>query len=331
MVNRFHKYRQIRSNDPKRPAAVGKRLFFFVFSISLSASLCLMVDNAQLGLENYLCAQITKPAEQTTRITIPAGTEPPLDLEAKAAYSLRVGVTGREKILYRDNENESYPIASLTKLMTAAIVLENPKIYGLDHSIIISPEASGQYDVPVYGNLFTGESYTVDELLHLMLLYSSNDAAWALSEAMGQAEFVTAMNLKGKELGFARFEFYNSSGLDREDGLTNYASAADLMVLAKYILKNHPEIFDYSIKPGPYMTENGISSLKLWDGNLLVGGKTGFTERAGGCMVVVFRDGGGRQFINIVLGAVSPETRVEQMQKMINFTNNSGNTLARTK
>lgn len=331
MATRFRKYRQIKSNDPKRASAVAKRLFFFVFGISLSASLCLTVDNAQLGLENYLYAQIAKPAEQTTRITIPAENEPHLDLEAKAAYSLRIGIAGREKIIYRENENESYPIASLTKLMTATIVLENPGVYGLNRSVVISPEAAAQYDVPVYGNLFAGESYTVDELLHLMLLYSSNDAAWALSEVMGQSEFTAAMNLKGKELGFNRFKFYNSSGLDCEDGMTNYASAADLMTLTKYILENHPEIFNYSIKPGPYMTENGIFNLKLWDGNMLVGGKTGFTEKAGGCMVVVFRDGDGRKFINVVLGAVNPETRVEQMQKMINFTNNSGNTLARTK
>jgi len=58
--------------------------------------------------------------------------------------------------------------------------------------------------------------------------YSSNDAAWALSEVMGEQKFVEAMNAKSRELGFLHTEYYNPNGLDREDGLVNHSSAAEI-------------------------------------------------------------------------------------------------------
>jgi len=215
--------------------------------------------------------------------------------------------------------------------MTATVILEHPEIYDLNRPVIVSETAASQYDVPVYGNLNAGESSTVSDLLRSMLFYSSNDAAWALSEVMGEKEFTAAMNAKSKELNLVHTEFYNPNGLDCDDGMANHSSASDLILLAKYIIQNHPQILDYSAQPGPYLTENGILNLKFWDGNALVGGKTGFTEKAGGCMAVVFKDVNNRKYINVILGAVSPESRVAQMQKLINYANNSGHSLAQTK
>jgi len=331
MVNRFHKYKLPKKNDPRGGREIFRRLFFFVFGITMSGAMCLTVNGAQFGLENYMYAQIVEPTEEIKFVEVAKVAEPELDLEAKAAYSLRIGVTGREKVIYRENEESIYPIASLTKLMTATVVFEHPDYYAFDRQVVISDMAAAQYDVPVFGNLMAGESYTVGQLLNLMLFYSSNDAAWALAEVMGIDQFTAEMNSKGQELGFIGAEFYNPHGLDLENGSTNHASASDLMVLVKYIIESHPEIMDYSIKPGPYMTENGIFDLNFWDGNSLVGGKTGFTEKAGGCMMVVFKDGAGRKYINVMLGATTPESRVEQMQKLINFANNSGQSLAQGK
>ena len=328
MVNRFHKYKLPKKNDPKSAHEIFRRLFFFVFGIAMSGSMCLAVNDSQLGLENYLYAKISEPTENIILAKAVKEENPGLDLEAKAAYSLRIGTGGREKIIYRRNEDEVYPIASLTKLMAATVIFENPDYYDFDRQVTVSDEAAAQYDVPVFGNLNAGETYTVSQLLNLMLFYSSNDAAYALAEVMGTNQFVAAMNSKAADLGLVGAEFYNPHGLDLENGSTNHASAADLMILAKYILNNHPQIFDYSIKPGPYMTENGIFSLNFWDGNSLIGGKTGFTEKAGGCMVVVFKDDAGRRYINVILGASTPESRVNQMQKLINYANNSAQTLA---
>jgi D-alanyl-D-alanine carboxypeptidase len=133
------------------------------------------------------------------------------------------------------------------------------------------------------------------------------------------------MNQKAKDLNLDDTGFYNSSGLDIVGGQANYSTAADLAVLVKYMLENHQEIFAMTMQPGPCLTENGIFSFKLWDGQKLVGGKTGYTEKAGGCMIAVFKNESGRRYINILLGAASAEARVEQMQKMVNYANNAGN------
>ena len=245
MVNRFHKYKLPKKNDPKSAREIFRRLFFFVFGIAMSATMCLTVNNTQLGLENYLYAQISEPTENITLAKVVKEEKPELDLEAKAAYSLRIGTGGREKIIYRENENEVYPIASLTKLMTATVVFENPDYYGFDRQVLVSNEAAAQYDVPVFGNLVAGETYTVRQLLNLMLFYSSNDAAYALAEIMGMDQFVAAMNSKAADLGLIGTEFYNPHGLDLDDGSANHSSAADLMALVKYTIDDHPEILDY--------------------------------------------------------------------------------------
>jgi len=101
--------------------------------------------------------------------------------------------------------------------------------------------------------------------------------------------------------------------------------------LTKYIIQNHPEIFNYTIQPGPYLTENGIFNLNFWNGNNLIGGKTGFTEKAGGCMVVLFKDDNNYQYINVVLGSTDSEDRVAQMQKLINYVNNADKSLVQIK
>ncbi len=332
MTNRYNKYRKfVKNNNPKSGKEIFRRLFFFIFGIAMSGSACLLVNSVQAGMENYMYAQIAAPIEQIEPIEIAKEEKPALELEAKAAYALRVGAAGREKIIYRKNEEEIYPIASLTKLMTATVILEDTADYDLDRPITISETAAAQYDVPVFGNLLPGQVYTGRDLMKLMLFYSSNDAAYALAEVIGVPQFTDKMNSKAQNLGLVGTEFYNPHGLDREDGLANHATAFDLVVLAKYIIGNHPEIFDYSSQSGTYLTENGIFDLKFWEGNSLVGGKTGFTEKAGGCMVVVFNDESGRKYIDVILGAATPETRVEQMQKLINYTNNFAQSLAQKK
>lgn len=312
-------------NNPQGAAAVAKRLLLFVVALAASGSLCFAVNDGQMRFENYLFAQISEPIAQMTYVVAAKPVKQDFDLDAKAALSLRIGATGREKVILKKNSADVLPIASLTKLMTATVVSENPDLYGLDIQVVISPAAASRDDVPVSGNLMAGESYSVRQLLADMLFYSSNDAAYALSEVMGANEFVGAMNSKARELGLANTFFYNPNGLDMDDGTANHSSAADLMVLVKYILQKHPEIFSFTVQPGQSLTENGIFNIKLWDGQTLIGGKTGYTQKAGGCMILVIENDKQRRYIDILIGSASSETRVGEMQKLVNFANNSDN------
>ena len=204
--------------------------------------------------------------------------------------------------------------------MTALIVVENTS---LSEVVTVSAEAALKEDIPVHGNLKGGEPLSVEQLLDLMLIYSSNDAAFALSEVIGGELFVEKMNEKANFLGMKNTYFTNSTGLDPKDPeeIPNYSTARDLSLLSKYILENHLLIFDISLKKGPYPTTNGVSDLFLPYNQKLIGGKTGYTKKAGGCMLVVFENEKGNRFINIILGTDSPTDRVQEMQRIINWIN----------
>jgi D-alanyl-D-alanine carboxypeptidase len=202
--------------------------------------------------------------------------------------------------------------------MTALVILENPKYFDFSSVVTVSKEAASQAKTSNYGNLQEGEQYTFEKLIELMLIYSSNHAAFALSETIGVDNFVSMMNKKALDLGMENTRFFNPTGLDSDN--LNYSTANDLIILSKYLLKNQPEIFDLTAKPHEsFFVENGISLLSLQEGRILVGGKTGYTIAAGGCMDYVFKDRNGNFFINVILGTNDAETRINEMQKIINW------------
>ena len=245
---------------------------------------------------------------------------PKPDLEVRSALSVRINFAGKKRIVFSKDPEAKLAIASITKLTTALVVLEDPQDYPLDRRVTVSQKAASQDNVPIFGNLKTGEVYTVKDLLNMMMYYSSNSAAYALSEVIGADRFIGLMNSRAEKLGLAQTEFYNPNGLDN-GSIVNTSSTEDLVSLAQYIIKNQPGIFVFSTTPGPYANENGIFSVNLWNGQVLVGGKTGFTDAAGGCMLLVFRDEKNDYYFNVILGAATSQDRVNQMQKLVNYDN----------
>jgi D-alanyl-D-alanine carboxypeptidase (penicillin-binding protein 5/6) len=275
------------------------------------------------GFEQFLFMQMTAPFQGMVYAQLPAKPDlPALELDAKAALSLRVNYVGRERFVFSKSPNEKLPIASITKLMTALVVFENPADYNLDRKVTVSKAAAGQDDVPLFGNLKTGEIYTVKDLLGMMMYYSSNDAAYALADVVGVDKFTNLMNSKAVSLGLANTHFVNPNGLDGNGMDVNTSSAADLVALARYIIKAQPGIFVFSLTPGPYASENGIFNVALGGGRVLAGGKTGFTDIAGGCMLLAFRDEKNNYYFNVLLGSLSSPDRVVQMQKLVDYDNN---------
>lgn len=273
----------------------GLKFFFIAFFVSFFG---VFVLNAfQQNLESAFYAQISQPFQQIYEVKIPE--KPKLDLKVKAAILVKINETGRQKVLFEKNADQILPIASLTKLMTAVIILEHQENYG-----------SSQED-----------------LLNRMLIQSDNKVAQALAEVIGETKFVDLMNEKAKNLGLEKTNFVNPTGLDPEDPENlkyssatqdnfNHSTAKDLVKLTQYILKEQPLIFEISSQGS---IKNGIFDLFLIQE--IIGGKTGYTDEAGGCILFVFKNEDGNFLINVILGAPSPSARIEEMQKLIDWLN----------
>ncbi|MDD5750208.1 MAG: serine hydrolase [Candidatus Pacebacteria bacterium] len=220
------------------------------------------------------------------------------DVRATSAILTEINAQGGKNVIWAKNAGQKSPIASLTKLMTAVIAVE---FYKQDQNIIITKRAVDQMDQA--GLLNPGESFGLEGLLKIMLVESSNDAAFALTELMGGPDgFVSLMNLKAYDLGLNSTYFFNPNGLDPEDTGSpaeqiNYSTANDLVNLARYIVSEHPEIVEISGKKElAVYSDNGQFHHELQSTNELlgripgiIGGKTGTTARAGGCLLLIIK------------------------------------------
>ncbi len=297
---------------------MSKNLKNFFVSFLLSFSFWWGINLFQNFLEEYFTAQISTPFQEIIFVNFKRTKKPPLELPVKSAISLQIYPSGREKILFEKNSEEILPIASLTKLMNALVILENSEVYDFSKEIVISEKAASQENVPEQGNLKPGERVKEKTLFDFMLIFSSNDSAYSLAEIIGVDNFVQKMNEKAEILGLKNTHFANPTGLDPE-GFSfspetkeafNYSTAKDLAILAKYILKEFPLIYEISLK-NPYY--RGFVSK-----NNIVGGKTGYTPEAGGCLILILaRDSS--YIINVILGTPSLKLRTEAMQQLINW------------
>lgn len=231
------------------------------------------------------------------------------------APNLLLGETNSERILYERNADEKIYPASITKLMTAILVVENCE---LDEIVTVSENAV--FSVPsgyVNANLQVGEELTVEDLLYVMLIPSANDAANALAEHVGGTieSFSTMMNTRAKELGCTGSNFTNPSGLQEKE---HYTTTRDLYLISKEaitkpiikkILKNTkytlPETNKYTdIKlKRVFATTNYMikPSLTKYYCDYCIGGKTGYTTEAKNC-VVEYAEKDGIELIAIVMG-----------------------------
>lgn len=148
------------------------------------------------------------------------------------------------KILYEKNINERVAIASMTKMMSQILILENIESGNIkwDEKITVSSNAAGFGGSQIY--LQPNEVMTVRDLMKGISMASANDATVALAERIGgsEKEFVQMMNNKVKELGLKNTNFVNATGLDEEN---HYSSAYDMSVIARELL-SHEQILEFS-------------------------------------------------------------------------------------
>lgn len=277
--------------------------------------------------EVYLAQINLKPKIKKSPIELE--TQPSLEIKAQSGISVLITLEGGKKTLFEKNISQRRPIASLTKLMTALVAQD---VYHFDQIFNVSKEAVNQEEEK--GELKTGENLSLKELLHIMLIESSNDAAWVIAEGkiidqedfLGKEGFVELMNLKAKDIGLKNTSFINPTGLD---GLENYSTSEDLIKFAHYLIKNYPQILEITKKQS-YEVLNPDNNLHhfipentnklLGEIPEIIGGKTGFTDEAGGCILLILENENGSYLINVVLGTASSEARFEEVKKLIDFS-----------
>lgn len=242
----------------------------------------------------------------------------------------------KAEFVYKKNAEKTMPLASLGKIMSAIIIMENVPV---DHTFTISKEALSEVGD---NKLLVDEKWGRDELLKFTLVESSNDAIYEMASETGaivdptslvpREVFVNLMNEKAKELGFKSMTFNNESGLDITTELSGaYANARDISRLFAYALENFPEIFAPTAKSAPvfnsrdaeHVAKNTNPIVESIDG--VEASKTGFTNISGGNLAIALETVKGQHLIVTVLGSTFDD-RFTDVETLSGAVNNGVNT-----
>lgn len=246
--------------------------------------------------------------------------------------TLSVNVTDKE-VIYQNNVYEELFPASLTKLMTALVVLKNAE---LTDSVTISYNASHIQESGAKTCGFSeGDVLSLDSLLYCLLIYSGNDAGIAIAEHVGGSEesFIKMMNAEAADIGATDSNFKNSHGL--HDDL-HYTTAYDLYLIFNELLQYDKflSIIGMSSYTADYHDSTGNEQQKVFEttnwyfhgneeapeGITVLGAKTGTTYKAGNCLILLSQDTENKRYISIILKADSSDTLYSQMSHLLSKT-----------
>lgn len=202
-------------------------------------------------------------------------------------------------VYYEKNVDDKRLIASITKILTAIVTIENVDI---NKNVLVGEEVLKAYGSAVY--IEVGEKLTIKDLLYGLMLRSGNDAAIVLAKnvAGSSDNFAKLMNKLATDIGMKNSYFINPHGLEDNDGNGNISTAKDMALLTRYAMKNKVfrEIFGtkkYTAKTN-YKTYSWTNKNKLLlSEDYITGGKTGFTKKAHRTLVTT----GSRNNINVVI------------------------------
>ncbi|MEK7652363.1 MAG: hypothetical protein AAB334_00195 [Patescibacteria group bacterium] len=255
-------------------------------------------------------------------------------LEAQAVFIWDVY---NQKEIFSQNKEAQLPLASLSKIMTALIASE----YENKNIIVNIDEKNGN------GGLIKNEKWNLKDLIDFTLISSSNDGASAVASAVQsftknkngveEMSFVKKMNKKAKELNLKQTYFLNESGLDIDEKSLSgsYGSAQDVAMLFDYMVRNKPEILEVTsynkleLKSEDNKIHNTENTNEIinkipW----VIASKTGYTDLAGGNLVVAFDNGMMRPIIISVLGSTK-EGRFKDMKKLVDIVMDSNSNVSR--
>lgn len=226
-------------------------------------------------------------------------------------------------IISEEESHTRLPMASMTKMMTLLIIMENIESgkIKLDDMVPISENAASMGGSQVY--LSANTTMKLDTLLKSICIASANDATYAIAEYIAGTSdaFVKLMNEKAKELGLKDTNFENVHGLDSDN---HFSSAYDMAFIAKELL-NHPKILEYSSIYEDYITHpNGTNTwivntnklLNYYEG--LDGLKTGYTTKSGYCITATAKRNNMR-LISVVMGEENNKIRNQDTIALLNY------------
>lgn len=225
--------------------------------------------------------------------------------------------------IYKYNETERMPIASVCKVMTLTLCFDaiSAGKLSLNDSITVSERAAGMGGSQVF--LQSGLSYPITELIKSIIVCSANDSCVAISESVSGTEesFVAAMNKRAEELGCTDTLFANCTGLPKE---VQYSCAKDVALMFTNLIRNE-EYFKYSKIWLEDFSHPDNRKTTITNTNKLIrkysacdGGKTGFTNQAGFCLASTAKKDSMR-LVSVVLGADNSDNRFKSAINMFNY------------
>lgn len=235
-------------------------------------------------------------------------------------HSYLVYDTGSEKIIASSDAQNPAPVASLTKLTTALAVSRN-----LNPTDIVTVPADVTEDIPnPKMGLVTGEKITVSSLVEAMLVGSCNDAAELLAYALGDGDkeqAIQLMNQLAEDLGLKRTRYANTTGFDDPNA---YSTATDVLTVALEVNRSPWLTAVLSESSGTVSSVDGkfvhyfsTTSNLLEDKNdIIIGGKTGYTDEAKGNLAVFAKSPSDSEIIAVLLGS---EDREGEMKKLLDW------------
>ncbi len=223
---------------------------------------------------------------------------------------------------FRYRMDTPWPLASLTKLLTSVVVVEQ---IGLNQKIPISKAAVDTEGAA--GDLWPGEEYAARDLLKIMLMASSNDAAAAFEEYIGKDKFLHLAREKERGIGMTGTRIYDASGLDD----SNTTTARDMFLLLKYLVAHHPDILSWtrltSLIVQPLNTDRShiVSNIDALSSRPdFLGGKTGTSPKAQENFAGIFSFHNARTAL-VILGTPDRVKETDNMLKWINSAYTFGN------
>ena len=253
------------------------------------------------------------------KILKPSADAPDLSLMADKGAVL----SANDRVfLYCKNADEVQPIASITKLMTALVFLENNPGFETTYTVTKNDQIQGGIL-----NLFPGDIVKLKDILKTSLIASDNGATMALVHSTGLSEkdFVQKMNDKAIALGLKHTSFMDATGLSDK----NVSTAREVAIMAKAALAREEIRQTTESKDYQFLTINGdkkkveSTDYLLFDSEKnsfqVKGGKTGYTDKAGYCFVGRFKDASGREVISVVLNSSGKNERFKESKNLVNW------------
>ena len=259
-----------------------------------------------------------KNQEEGVESSISTVANPSFTFESEAQVLMEPS-TG--EILYANNETEHMLPASVTKVMTLLLIMEQIDGGVLDYSDIVtcSKKASEMGGSQIWFE--EGEQITIDEALKAICVVSANDVTVAMAELIAGSEenFVMAMNAKAKELGMENTHFVNSHGIDEEG---HYTCAKDIAIMARELITKHPNILNYTsiwmdtLRDGTTELTSTNKLIRFYDG--ATGLKTGYTSNALYNLVGTATRGD-TTFITVIMRAPTSDIRLAETKTLLDY------------